>query len=162
MRLSHAAMFMSAAIVVIIFYEVILRYIFKNPTLWAYELSWWLAGMIYLLAGLYVMQQREHIRITIFYDLAPPLVKRCFDVLAWLCLLVFCFAVVWGGYDEAARKLLNWERLGTAWNPPIPAVVKPLILLTVITLTLQGLLNLINDWRLSSGNAPSDRLPPSA
>lgn len=145
--LSRAAMLLSAAIVLVIFYEVIVRYVFFRPTLWAYELSWWLAGVIYLLSGIYVMQQRAHIRITIFYDKLPPFWQQACDVLGWLFLLCFCVAVVWGGYNEAVAKLLRWEGLGSAWNPPIPATLKPLILLTVIAVTTVGLSNLLRDWR---------------
>lgn len=144
--LSRVAMLLSGAIVAIITYEVVARYVFFRPTLWAYELAWWLAGILYLLAGVYVMQQRAHIRITIFYDKLPRGAQRACDVLSWLFLFCFCFAVVWGGFNEAQAKLMRWEGLGSAWNPPIPATLKPLILLTLTAITAQGLSNLIKDW----------------
>ena len=59
-------MFVVAFIVAIMFYEVILRYFFGKPTLWVEELSRWLGGVIFLLAGSYAMQQRSHIRVVWF------------------------------------------------------------------------------------------------
>ena len=66
------------------FYEVVMRYVFRKPTLWVTEMSLWTAGMVYLLAGLYVMQQRGHIRIFILYDMVPRWAQRLFDLLSTL------------------------------------------------------------------------------
>ncbi len=61
------------------FYEVISRYVFDKPTLWANELSLWIAAFVFLLAGQYAMQQRSHIRIYIIYDLMPRWAQKAFD-----------------------------------------------------------------------------------
>lgn len=143
---SRVAMFLPAVIVAVMFFEVVSRYVFARPTLWANELSLWLAGMVYLLAGLYSMQQRSHIRIFILYDLAPRWLRRTFDLLSVSFLLLFVAAVIWGGYGEAYAKLMRWERFGTAWDPPIPATMKPLILLTLTVVAIQAVSNLIHDW----------------
>jgi hypothetical protein len=81
---SRVAMWAPAFIVLIIFYEVVLRYVFLSPTLWVNEMSLWVAGGIYLTAGLYSLQQRSHIRIFVIYDLAPRWLRRVFDSLSVL------------------------------------------------------------------------------
>ena len=144
--LSRISMWIVAAIIGIMAYEVIMRYAFERPTIWANELSLWLAGMVYLFAGLYAMQQRSHIRISLIYDAAPRWLRKTFDVISTACLVGFSLAVVWGGYGEAKAKLLRWETFGTAFDPPIPATMKPLVLLTVIVLAIQAISNLIHDW----------------
>jgi len=144
--LSRVSMWIVAAIIAIMAYEVVMRYAFVRPTIWASELSLWLAGMVYLLAGLYAMQQRSHIRIFLLYDMAPFWLRKTFDVVSTLCLVLFCAAVVWGGYGEAKAKLLRWETFGTAFDPPIPATMKPLVLITVVILAVQAISNLIHDW----------------
>jgi TRAP-type C4-dicarboxylate transport system permease small subunit len=144
--ISRVAMFIVAFIVLIMFYEVVMRYVFEKPTLWVNEMSLWTAGMVYLLAGLYVMQQRGHIRIFILYDMVPRSIQRLFDLLSTLFICLFCAAVVWGGWGEARDKLLRWETFGTAWDPPIPATMKPLILITVVLIAIQAVANLIADW----------------
>ncbi|MEM8813639.1 MAG: TRAP transporter small permease [Pseudomonadota bacterium] len=144
--LSRVTMVLPAVITAIMFYEVTLRYVFASPTLWVNEMSLWLAGMVYLAAGLYAMQQRSHIRIFILYDLAPRWLQRVFDLLSTLFICVFAAAVVYGGYGEAMAKLLRWETFGTAWDPPIPATMKPLILITVVLIAVQAVSNLICDW----------------
>ena len=59
LTISRITMWLPAVIVAIMFYEVVMRYIFAAPTLWVNEMSLWLAGMVYLFAGLYAMQQRS-------------------------------------------------------------------------------------------------------
>lgn len=133
-------------IVLIILYEVVMRYFFAAATLWVNEMSLWVAGGIYLSAGLYAMLQRSHIRIFIIYEMMPLWLKRLFDVLSTLCVAIFAFAVIWGGFGEAKAKFWRWETFGTAFDPPIPATNKPLILTMMFFLTLQALSNLVRDW----------------
>lgn len=144
--LSRIAMILVALAVVVMFYEVVVRYVFEQPTLWANEMSLWLAGFIYLLAGLYAMQQRSHIRIYVIYDLMPRWMQKAADVTTVILIWVFAFALVWGGFNESVDKLLRWETFGTAWDPPLPATIKPAILLTIVIVALQALSNLIADW----------------
>lgn len=144
--ISRVTMFIVAFIVAIMFYEVVLRYVFESPTLWVNEMSLWVAGAVYLLAGLYVMQQRSHIRIFMLYDAVPRGWQRFFDLISTLLICIFAAAVVWGGFNEAWAKLLRWETFGTAWDPPIPATMKPLVLIAVVLIALQSVSNLICDW----------------
>jgi len=143
---SRIAMWAPFFIVLIILYEVVMRYFFAAATLWVNEMSLWVAGGIYLSAGLYSMQQRSHIRIFIIYDMAPLWLRRAFDLLSTFCVSIFAFAVVWGGFGESKAKFLRWETFGTAYDPPIPATIKPLVLTMLLFLALQAISNLIRDW----------------
>lgn len=143
---SRLAMIATVAAVLVMFYEVVSRYVFVKPTLWANELSLWIAGFIFLLAGLYAMQQRSHIRIYIIYDLMPRWLQKTSDVLSLLLLWGFAFLTLWGGFNESRDKFFRWETFGTAWDPPIPATIKPAILIIVVLVAIQALSNLIADW----------------
>lgn len=153
---SRIAMWAPAAIVSIMVFEVVSRYVFSSPTLWVNETSLWIAGGVYLTAGLYSLQQRSHIRIFILYDLAPRWLRKTCDCLSVLCVIIFAFAVVWGGYGEAKAKLLRWETFGTAFDPPIPATIKPLILLTLVILAIQSVSNLYYDWNRETDEEGQD------
>ncbi len=145
--ISRVAMFLVALIVVIMFYEVVMRYVFERPTLWVNEMSLWTAGGVYLLAGLYVMQQRGHIRIFILYDMVSRNWQRAFDTISTVLIVLFAAGIFWGGFNEAWAKLMRWETFGTAWDPPIPATMKPLILVTIVLIAVQAVVNLIVDWK---------------
>lgn len=153
LAISRVVMLLIAWVVAIMFYEVVMRYVFVRPTLWVNEMSLWIAGMIYLLSGLYALQQRTHIRITLLYDAVPRGVQKLFDVLSTLFTCLFATAVIYGGFNEAWRKFIRWETFGTAWDPPIPATIKPLILVTVFLIAVQSLSNLITDWKVPKMHA---------
>ncbi|WP_179379482.1 TRAP transporter small permease subunit [Jannaschia marina] len=144
--IGRIAMMLIAILVGVMFYEVILRYAFEKPTLWANEMSLWLAIFIFLLAGLYAMQQRSHIRIYLLYDVCPRWLQRVFDVISTALIVLFAFMLFWGGYGEASAKFLRWETFGTAFDPPLPATMKPMVLIVVALVALQAIFNLVRDW----------------
>ncbi|MGH1414215.1 MAG: TRAP transporter small permease subunit [Pelagimonas sp.] len=146
-------------IVVVMFYEVISRYVFASGTLWANELSLWLAGFLFLLAGLYAMQQRSHIRIYIIYDMMPRWMQKLSDCISVFLIWVFTICLFWGGYNEAKAKFLRMETFGTAWDPPIPATIKPAIIFMIILVAIQALSNLISDWnKAPEHHSPADEI----
>lgn len=126
--------------------EVVLRYGFEAPTLWANEMSLWLAGFVFLCAGLYAMQQRSHIRIILLYDAVPRWLQRVFDSISTILIVTFAFFLIYGGYGEAFDKFYRWETFGTVFDPPIPATLKPMVLLIVGLVSMQAVVNLISDW----------------
>ncbi len=153
---SRIAMIMTAVIVFVMFYEVVSRYVFARPTLWANELSLWIASFVFLLAGQYAMQQRSHIRIYVIYDMLPRWMQKFSDILSLFLIWVFTFAMVWGGYDDALRRFLRMETFGTAWDPPIPGIVKPAILIIICLVALQALSNIISDWNKAAEHHSTD------
>lgn len=157
--MASVLMFVVALIMLIMFYEVVMRYVFSKPTLWVEEMSRWLGGVIFLLAGLYAMQQRSHIRVVIIYDMVSRPVQRLFDLIATACIVFFCYATATGYYSNAMKKLTTWELYGSAWNPPIPATMKPLIVIAVTWMAVQTINNLIMDWsRPKELHDPADDL----
>ncbi|HMQ58072.1 MAG TPA: TRAP transporter small permease [Rhizobiaceae bacterium] len=130
----------------VMLYEVMMRYVFERPTIWANELSLWLAGFVFLGAGLYAMQQRSHIRIYLLYDICPRWLQRVFDIISTALIVLFALALFYGGYGEAFAKFMRWETFGTAFDPPIPATLKMMVLLMVALVALQSVINLVTDW----------------
>ena len=133
----------------VMLYEVFLRYVVEAPTLWANELTLWIAGFVFLLSGIYAMQQRCHIRIFLLYDVAPRWLKKTFDTISVVLLCLFAFFLIYGSfYQVFVVKFYKWEMFGTAFDPPIPATIQPMVLIAVALIALQSIANLINDWNL--------------
>ncbi|NDR57583.1 TRAP transporter small permease subunit [Aliiruegeria sabulilitoris] len=144
--ISRISMVLTALIVLVMFYEVISRYVFSRPTLWANELSLWIAAFVFLFAGQYAMQQRSHIRIYVIYDIMPRWAQKAADVLSTLLIVFFTFSMIWGGYNDAKTRALRMETFGTAWDPPLPGTIKAAILIIIVLVTIQAISNLIADW----------------
>ena len=143
----HTTKYLIPGIILVMLYEVFVRYFLFAPTLWANELSLWLAGVVYLIGGIYAMRVRSHIRIVMLYDIVSRRTQRIFDLIGVIVLVLYVIALVKGGMPDASRAFLKWEKFGTAWDPPIPATLKPLILISMILITLQAINNLIIDWK---------------
>ena len=139
------AMTLTAVAVIITFYEVVMRYVFFSPTLWVNELTLWMGSVIFLLAGVYAMQRRSHIRITAVYDIMPPRLQYFCDIVSAAVVVAYAGMMIFASYQIAWETLITWERFGTFWNPPIPATVKPLVLIATLLVAVQAVNNLIVD-----------------
>lgn len=147
--IGRVTMILITGMTCVMLYEVFLRYAFEAPTLWANELTLWLGGFVFLCAGLYAMQQRQHIRIFILYDLVPRWMQRLFDTVWVAVFCMFAFFLVYGSYEQVfVKKFYRWEMFGTAFDPPIPATIQPTILIIIVLVAIQAVLNLISDWNL--------------
>jgi len=146
MFLSRPSMLLIGVMVLVMIYEVVSRYLFQSPTMWANELTIWIAASLFLIAGPYVHHQRAHVAVTLLHQHAPRWLRHVFDVISGALLIAFAVALVWGGLNEAATKFATWERMGTIFDPPIPATLKPLVLATVVLTAVQEVSNLICGW----------------
>lgn len=147
--IGRATMIMIIGMTSVMLYEVFMRYVVEAPTKWANELTLWIAGFVFLCSGLYAMQQRCHIRITLLYDVVPRPIRKLFDIISTLLIVIFAVGVVFGSYSQVfINKLYRWEMFGTAFDPPIPATIQPMILIIMCLIALQAVANLIADWNL--------------
>lgn len=145
--IGRVTMMMIAIMTVIMLYEVFMRYIMERPTEWANEMTLWFASFVFLTSGFYAMQQRCHIRIFLIYDMMPRWVQRTFDSFSCLLIVTFAFALVYGSYKQVfVNKLYKWELYGSAFNPPIPATLQPMVLIMISLVAAQAVLNLFADW----------------
>ena len=66
---------------------------------------------------------------------------------------------VTGVFDMVGSGVERFERFGTAWDPPIPATVKPAILIIITLVTIQAVSNLIADWnKEDKKHTPADEI----
>ncbi len=147
--IGRITMILIITMALIMLYEVFLRYVFEAPTLWANELTLWMAGYVFLFSGLYAMQQRCHIRIFLLYDAVPRWLQNTFDIISTTLLAICAFFLVYGSFKQVfIVKFYKWEMFGTAFDPPIPATMQPMILIIIPLIAIQAVINLIADWNL--------------
>jgi TRAP-type mannitol/chloroaromatic compound transport system permease small subunit len=155
----RATMIMIVSMTSVMLYEVFLRYALEAPTKWANELTLWIAGFVFLCSGFYAMQQRCHIRIVLLYDAVPRWVRKVFDVISTMMIVVFVIGLVFGSFKQVfIVKFYHWEMFGTAFDPPIPATIQPMILIILTLVALQSVANLIADWNLEEDFSKTDEI----
>ena len=123
---------------VIIAYEVAARYGFNAPTIWAHDLTIALCSVGFLLSGLYTMQRRAHIRISLVYDKLPAVARRALDVVNGLIILIFLGLLGYRTAQDAWKSLKIMEDAGTASQIPLPAIAKTAIFIACVLMFALG------------------------
>jgi len=94
---------MLVALVLIISYNVIARYLFSASSLGLEELSWHLYAAIFLLGIPFALQSGAHVRVDLFYEHFSPKIKALIDLIGTAVFLIpTCLVVVWSGWHFTA------------------------------------------------------------
>ncbi len=120
-------------------YEVIVRYLFNAPTLWAFDMSVQMYGALFMMAGAYTLSRNGHVRGDVIHRLLPIKVQAGIDLTLYvLFLLPGVFALIWYGYEFAAD---SWRYKEASWSSPARVQVyffKTLIPLAGLLVLIQG------------------------
>ncbi len=86
-------------------YEVFVRYVLRDPTAWAFDMSYIMYGTLFMMAGAYTLSRDGHVRGDVIYRLWPPRVQAAIEL---TLLILFLFpgmaALIYAGIDYAAES----------------------------------------------------------
>ena len=85
--MGNAVRWACVALVLVLVYEVMMRYAFTAPTIWAHQTSCMLGSTFAAVGWAYVHRHRGHVRIDVFYARLSPRGKAVVDVLCAFFLL---------------------------------------------------------------------------
>ena len=128
-------------------YDVILDVVFKEPTIWVYDVVTTLIAVAFLIGGSYALLRREHIRITALYDRYPKRVQLLADIVTSILSIVYFIAFSWFAWKMASLSVMNWEVGGSVWRQPTPVIVKVSMFLGVLLMIVQMISNILADLR---------------
>jgi tripartite ATP-independent transporter DctM subunit len=128
-------------------WEVIARYIFNQPTQWAFEVVMVLCASAWMLSAGFVTLQKRHIGITVFYLMASARVRWWLDVFAMVVGVFALYMLVSDTLLRALESIDLVERGGTAWNSPLPMVLKTILVSGLFIYLIQLLVNLSRHFR---------------
>ena len=60
-------------------YEVLVRYLFGRPTVWAFDLSYMMYGALFMMAGAYALSRNAHVRADFIYRVWPVRTQAIID-----------------------------------------------------------------------------------
>ena len=86
-------------------YEVFVRYALRDPTSWAFDISYMMYGALFMMGGAYTLSRDGHVRGDVLFRLWPPKVQATIE----LVLYIFFFfpgilALIFAGADYAAES----------------------------------------------------------
>ncbi len=128
-------------------YEVIARYAFVAPTMWAYDISRMLAGALFMLGAGYTLSKGVHIRADFIYRNWSDKTQGSVDLFLYVFfyfpgLVVF----LWMATDFAYLSWFRGERgMDTAWMPMM-GPIKTCLPVGVLLLLIQGFSELLKSY----------------
>ena len=141
------ASYLVLPLIIVIVFEVFMRYAFNAPTSWAFELTVFLYGVHFCFALAYAHKHNTHVAIDVFEARLPArprlILRIATNVIMFLPaigLLTFYMGVM------AASSWQQWEHASSSWAPAIYPF-KTLMAIGFMLFFLQGIAKLIQDIR---------------
>ena len=139
-------------------YEVIMRKLFLAPTIWAYDISRFLYGALFMLGAAYALSRGVHIRADFLYRNFKVKNQGLIDF--WLYILfyfpgLFIFFYMTVGY--VGESIRRGERgMDTTWMPYMWPI-KTCLLIGIAFLLIQGVSELLKSyWASKKGEWPGE------
>lgn len=145
-------------------FEIISRYVFDAPTLWAHETTIMLVAISFAYGGSYCLARNSHISIRYVIDQLSPGKRQVIECLNALMGFVYTAAIAYAAFEMVRKSLwtpqgvFRLETSGSAWNQPIPPIVKSGLLFCIGLMAIQNVLYLVQTIRgdSSTPQSPSD------
>lgn len=139
-------------------YEVIARYAFTAPTMWAYDVSRMLYGAMFVLGAAYALSKGVHIRADFLYRNWSQRTQGIIDATLYIVfyfpgLIVFLMMAS----DFAFMSWVRGERgMDTAWMPYM-APIKTALPVGIVLLLIQGVSELLKSLYAATRGRWPDR-----
>jgi TRAP-type mannitol/chloroaromatic compound transport system permease small subunit len=155
-RVNRAIFFVTvwlmAIVVPVMLYEVVRRYLFNDPTVWAMELAVLLFGPYFLLGGPHLLHLRGHVTLDLVRQRLNPVWQRRMDLVNFPVIILFCAILIYFSWPSAWSAWEYRETSFSAWNPPIwPA--KAVVPLALVLMLLQAVVELCRVFFRTDGEA---------
>lgn len=120
-------------------YEVVARYVFDAPTLWAYDMTFMLYGAFFMLGAAYTLQRKGHIRTDSLYAGWSARRQGAVDAVCYLVMFMpFVAVFLWFGWSYFVKAFETGERFVSSPWMPITWPFKAVMPLAGLLLAIQG------------------------
>lgn len=101
----------------IIVWEIVLRYFFNSPSLWAYEISLFMYGSFIALGGAYTHLTGGHVNVDIIWGRLSPRGRAILDVITSVFAFLFLGVMFWSSLEITIKSWQIGETTMTHWQP---------------------------------------------
>ena len=157
-RVGNVVCWITVPLILAMVYEVLARKIFTAPTMWAYDMSRFLYGALFMLGAGYALSKGVHIRADFLYRNFKIKTQGIVDTSLYLLFyfpgLLFFFYMTTGFVQES---IMRGERgMDTAWMPYMWPI-KTCLLIGIVFLLIQGISELFKSyWAATRGRWPGE------
>ncbi|HSN19139.1 MAG TPA: TRAP transporter small permease subunit [Usitatibacter sp.] len=140
-------------------YEVVSRYVFGKPTVWAYDITYMMAGALFMLGAAYALRNGSHVRADFLLTALRPRWQAMIDLALYLCVYFPAIGIFfWVSVGFAVQSVRQQETYPESPWMPIIYPLKLVIPVTLALLLLQGLAEVLKAQWTARTDAP---FPPS-
>lgn len=151
--LGKVVAWLTLLMVLLTFSIVVLRYGFNLGWIGMQESVLYFHGIVFMLGAAYTLKHDGHVRVDIFYQKYSPKQKALLNLFGSVILLLpVCIFIFFISLDYVLSSWSIMESSPEAGGLPLVYLNKSLILLLAITLSLQGLAEIVRNILMLSDN----------
>jgi TRAP-type mannitol/chloroaromatic compound transport system permease small subunit len=140
------ASYLILILVVVVCFDVLMRYLFNSPTTWAYDAALHLYSISFLVGGAWVLKMKAHIKVDVLYNMFSPRARAVINLICYLLLLFpLCYFLL---KDGSVYAFTSWKLGEVSRSSPLHEPVWPLkafIPISFLLLWLQGIVEVVHD-----------------
>ena len=124
--------------------EVLMRYVWQEPTVWAADMTVMTYGSLFMLGAAYTLREGAHVRTDIFWDRFSDRTKGLIDSISYLLLFLPVMGVLFAiSIDDFLYAYSIGERSTLSLWQPIVWPFRGVVPLSAALLFLQGISELL-------------------
>ena len=143
-HVGRVSRYMILPLIAIVCWEVLMRYAFGKPTVWAQELSGMIFAAYFLVGGAYTQQHNAHVNVDVLHSRLPRRGRAIVDLITWSMFYLFCGVLFYKSIDFAWSSLMRFEKSNSVWEPYIWPV-KLFLPISALLILLQGVVKTASD-----------------
>jgi len=153
--IGKGASWLAVGLILSIGYEVVMRYAFRAPTLWSFDVSYMLGGSLYVLGFAWVLRDDGNVRVDIISSRFSPKVQLYINLI--FTSLLFLPMAIWLFYTSLVQTYRSWIILEkasyTIWYPPIYPL-RTVVSFGLLIWLLQGIVTFYRNIQKLTGKKP--------
>jgi len=151
-RFGRGVSWIMLLMVLVVFFDVIMRYAFNKSSVFTQELEWHLFGVVYMLGAGYTMLYDEHVRVDIVYSRWSPRKKAWSDFVLYFVFFypsaIMVMVTSWPFVRDSYKVLEGSPDPG---GIPYRFLLKSVIIVGFTLLTLQAISQTIKNFFWAMG-----------
>jgi TRAP-type mannitol/chloroaromatic compound transport system permease small subunit len=127
-------------LVLLIFFDVFIRFITNKSQIWMGELEWQIFALLFLIGMSYALQSDKHVRVDLFYNKLSIRKQNLIDIVGHLIFLIpWCLVVIYTSYKYASNSWYINEGSANPGGLPAKYIIKSMISISFFLLLVTGI-----------------------
>jgi TRAP-type mannitol/chloroaromatic compound transport system permease small subunit len=147
-RMGKAASWLTLVLVILVCFDVVIRYVFSNSSAWIMELEWHLFSLIFLIGAAYAFKHDRHVRVDLFYSKFSAKDKALVDLVGNVIFLIpWCVIILVYSFEYAMTSFRIGEISPDPGGLPARYLIKFAITLGIFLLLLQAIAQALRSYQ---------------